>query len=178
MGPAADDSDFAMERTRRISLYFNGRYFDHTPDTVLTSFMTGDIYDHKSTSATFNPRLWIISVRLFSRPWRSRIWVVQEATAQTATVFMCGVHSLNWDDIQFASCAIRDLENKFEYEKLPDMPPPSEMTNLWHFSDILDFKPWLLRVLNRLRSFGASDPRDKAFAPLGLASDVVIENRL
>jgi hypothetical protein len=43
-GPLAGDRDFVMERTRMISLHFNGRSVERTPDTVVKSFRIGDIY--------------------------------------------------------------------------------------------------------------------------------------
>ncbi|KAI0160504.1 heterokaryon incompatibility protein-domain-containing protein [Xylariaceae sp. FL1272] len=36
---------------------------------------------------------------VFSRPWFTRVWVVQELALSRNAVFLCGVHKMNWADI-------------------------------------------------------------------------------
>lgn len=39
-------------------------------------------------------------VNFFSRPWFSRVWVVQEFSPGRDVTFMCGQHSFRWEKIE------------------------------------------------------------------------------
>jgi Heterokaryon incompatibility protein (HET) len=115
----------------------------------------------------------------FTRAWFRRVWIVQEIGAARDAILLCGQDSISWRDMcracdwmetliartstrnayidcQFRRCrGIRQVFN-------PNKPSSEKVPFKWN----------LLLLLTHFSSFGATDPRDKVYGLLGLASDV------
>jgi hypothetical protein len=88
LGPAADDSDFAMDiladhKTR------NQRFYRWKVPRVGPE-------DPYFASALFN-RSYSALLSLFSRHWWRRAWIIQEVATQRPLELVCGFKAVSWD---------------------------------------------------------------------------------
>lgn len=100
---------------------------------------------------------------LFERPWWYRSWIIQEFLKAQEAIFLCGSVTLNWGEII----------------KIVEAFSPEEQ---WHDQKYRHIVSFLLSknskcgivLRNLMICFGhsqATDPRDKIYAFLGIASD-------
>ncbi len=114
----------------------------------------------------------------FTRAWFRRVWIVQEIAAARDAILLCGQVSISWQDLcraydqidrlisrtstrnpyidcQFQRCrAIRKLFG-------PNKPSSEKAKLKWN----------LLFLLNNFSNYGATNPRDKVYGLVGLASE-------
>ncbi|KAF1847250.1 uncharacterized protein K460DRAFT_55871 [Cucurbitaria berberidis CBS 394.84] len=111
-------------------------------------------------------------VSLFKREWFSRVWIIQEVAMAKEVQLTCGSQSASWDDFVKAYFFMNTLNLI--------MPDPAGSTPslirvhgviLSRESRVLHHTRDLLGILLRSRSSLATDPRDKIFALLGLATN-------
>ncbi|KAH7082693.1 heterokaryon incompatibility protein-domain-containing protein [Paraphoma chrysanthemicola] len=104
---------------------------------------------------------------LLNRPWFERVWVIQEVARSKSAIVICGTRAVAWD------CFTR-------WPTRQACLPVSDV--LWsdYIPGVLNYNSGfasstgteaLLRTLRETRAAGATDPRDKVFALLGLLSD-------
>ncbi|KAF4637006.1 hypothetical protein G7Y89_g1055 [Cudoniella acicularis] len=119
---------------------------------------------------------------LFKRPYWSRVWVVQELVNASNTLFVCGTEKITEDALHHS---LRLLRNFRRYQILKvgqDTSASQSQTSsiisieTQHPIKLLKFRratgPFpLIYLMRSLRTFGATDPRDKVFALLGIAGD-------
>lgn len=123
-----------------------------------------------STLPLYNNEAWNHLDRFFSRPWFSRVWVIQEAVmALRDPVVLCSFHQLPLLDIItvcsfLEKCQPRSLKNWRH-----------NILNIKFCKEALQ-KVALFKILQAAQGFGATDPRDKVFALLPL-SDASLELR-
>jgi hypothetical protein len=131
--------------------------------------LTPDWYE-KATSVSYG--------FLFGRPWWSRIWVLQEVLlapkingGDRKVEFILGDNKLHWRDVQNMGDILEALsERNWRF-----VPHTNRTTRavwrvllLWDkFGAIMDIKELLMFT----QHWNATDPRDKLFALLHLASD-------
>jgi hypothetical protein len=111
---------------------------------------------------------WLSLKQLLSRSWFSRVWIIQEIAFASSIIVLCGNLSFPWEDCVEA-CEF------LSYSVVNDLQTPSEIPFTGANADILSqFQQLksadLLNVLLYTRPFEASNPRDKIFAVLGLAT--------
>ncbi|KAI0380331.1 heterokaryon incompatibility protein-domain-containing protein [Hypomontagnella monticulosa] len=112
-----------------------------------------------------DPKTWASMSWLFSRPWLSRLWVIQEVHSNREVQMLCGSTQVSWDVVALgASYILRH----------------SKIYLQWGFSEsyyanayYMRRRYWLERVtlaslLNWGRSFDASDPLDRVYALMGM----------
>ena len=121
---------------------------------------------------------------LFKRPYWSRVWVVQELVSASKVLFVCGTQTVTEEVLHHSLRLLRNFR-RYEILKVGQDTSPSEhqrasLVSIDNHDPIalLKFRraraagPFpLVYLLRNLRSFGATDPRDKIFALLGVASD-------
>ena len=118
----------------------------------------------------------------FSRPWFSRVWVLQEATASTNTFLICGKFGIPFDVL------IRGVfieQAKLDYLHLS--PASMNATTLQAIEQGIQGVAIITKIkssrdqqapiafldlLEMCRSCNATDPRDKIYALLGLMPDI------
>lgn len=110
--------------------------------------------------------------RIFGRRWWKRIWIVQEVVAARELVVMCGKTLFQWQFLDSICIAIR----------LSEFTPTSQAQHLRrslyrNFTALNDFRRHrgfmpLTRYLQCTRDYRATDPRDKLYALLGVATDL------
>jgi hypothetical protein len=115
---------------------------------------------------------------LFSRPWFSRVWVIQEAALASKNICHCGDFSIDLEDVLRA---ITWLDHKHLHidRRLVYCQRMRSARDLWYLVDhehgwfytpsrgnkVPDL-PYLTNLSSR---FDATDPRDKLYAIIGLA---------
>ncbi|OIW27962.1 HET-domain-containing protein [Coniochaeta ligniaria NRRL 30616] len=114
---------------------------------------------------------------LLSRPWWTRVWIMQEAIVAQKLTFMCGEHTASWESVGK------------KYKKQTKTSRSVSPFGIWTdpagelFDDIYGvidgFRTgWatkkydisLYRLLSEFRRLQCTDPRDRVFAFLGLVS--------
>jgi hypothetical protein len=120
------------------------------------------------------PELWHRGLHdIMTRPWFSRIWVVQEAALSRKATIICGTHEMSWtNDLTSVRAFARSI-------KLASMSPAWFETdlkdvNMDGFLGLLDLQlrqansseelpsPDILDVAYAMRHRNATDPRDSA----------------
>lgn len=119
---------------------------------------------------------WRMLANLFSRPWFSRVWVIQEAIMAKAetTVVQCGHETITWKDlVKVAQVA---------YVYLPRLLLGMELAlQGWPIEHVRDFHkikkarkhgvdPGLNTLVLRHKMYKATNPRDKLYAMLNMTT--------
>lgn len=116
-------------------------------------------------SVQTNPRIWKSLRWFFSRPWFSRLWVIQEANAGPMVRALCGNNSVDWH-------AITLIAELFVRKADANSDQHLTRTYIWHAAAMryCEFRQRgvLVEMLDFARNFLASDERDKIYALLGL----------
>ena len=127
---------------------------------------------------------WAALESLFRRPYWKRIWIVQEITNAQSVEIHCGPNSLSWQTID----RIELNKKNFQDPSLP-LRTAQRYTDLFakgSIRRIMNQRKWtrhwvrsrgwehnstsFINLLERFRDFNSTDPRDKVYALLGLAS--------
>ncbi|RDW57305.1 hypothetical protein BP5796_12755 [Coleophoma crateriformis] len=110
---------------------------------------------------------------LLSRPWWSRVWVIQEAVVNSDVRILCGHSQVSWTTFMAFTQGI--------YRSKPLLKAPLDETIKYHraieraFSrnQFMHQSPQkFLNLLLQYRGLDSSDPRDNVYALLGLASNM------
>ncbi|KAF4820727.1 Heterokaryon incompatibility protein 6, OR allele [Colletotrichum siamense] len=158
LGPAADDSDVAMEKLAVLS---RSTVYSRMPSVP------------PETAAAIG--------NLFNRPWWTRVWIVQEVCwgalgdgLMTVTV-RCGSKSISWHDLVLACGRIKVHETSL-HQSIPHVESVLHLESVrWGGEHIYtkgnttgfdqnDF----LQLVAKYRHFDATDPRDKIYALQGM----------
>ena len=138
-----------------------------------------DIWDKQQMDAMGLPHFpsfaWEALARLFERPYFRRTWVVQEIVVASDTIIKCGSFTINWECVEYiarsllATGWIRALKKVYGPNCIPNYV--QTISNIKASFSELKGGPGiqLSLLLNASRRFGATDPRDKAIALVGLA---------
>ncbi|KAK4460580.1 heterokaryon incompatibility protein-domain-containing protein [Cladorrhinum samala] len=120
-------------------------------------------------------------VKLLSRPFFRRVWIVQEiGKGGSRVVVQCGAHRITWTQLVEA-CALAIIVGALAYSPtvaefiiMIDAARGSERCNLYERE--LEASISLLHLLCRYRQFDSTDPRDKVFALLNLTDDALTKD--
>ncbi|KAF2257736.1 hypothetical protein CC78DRAFT_549686 [Lojkania enalia] len=200
LGPAAEDSDLAVDwivqfGTRSYNLgigmtpelrlrHLLSRFEDNKalPSDDLTSFLRELNAQLFTTDPTSSMRLCEALSKILKRPYWGRIWVVQEVVSARTIIFMCGKARITETAMHHALRLLRNFRHYVTTMRVslnvrqPVMEPSiihvdtQDPINLLKTRRAAASLP-LIHLLRTHRKFYASDPRDKVFALLGLASD-------
>ncbi|KAI1160833.1 heterokaryon incompatibility protein-domain-containing protein [Nemania serpens] len=113
-------------------------------------------------------------MRLASRPWFSRCWVVQEAALARDAIMLCGTSSLDWDffywGFRFIVLLRRGTSGEPERIATSNLHLMRTLRQKRHGVDRNDQVEHLdlLQLLWNVRQLDATDPRDKVYSVLGL----------
>ncbi|KAL8834330.1 MAG: hypothetical protein Q9176_007558 [Flavoplaca citrina] len=166
LGPEAEDSNIAMAAIERM-----GGSFDSVTMKLQDACNVPDV-DISDTA-------WQALARLFRRSWYKRIWILQEVSASENVIVVCGPQSVPWTTFCFAAAYIHYRAGR-EPSPLPLKDsgyeaPFTLCTFLYDRTISEDSRQrdtGLLRLLTQFRHCKATNPRDKVYAFLGMASDM------
>ena len=141
-------------------------------------------------SATHDAWLGILS--LWRKPWWTRTWVIQEATMPekltslyvpglwmkpvlSKVVFLCGWSYIPWDDLWSATVVAGRLESSpdIDTDFMKDSAERCRHLGRYRNQRLQGQELSLLELMQTFRVTECQDPRDKVYAPLGLASSPV-----
>ncbi|KAI1124898.1 heterokaryon incompatibility protein-domain-containing protein [Nemania abortiva] len=147
---------------------------------------------NKEKEIYFCGELLDVEIDVLARPWFRRLWVLQEAVVSKALSIQCGLRRISWDDFCKAVLltprysdqygfnlnrtgqieTVRDIfQARCEYHALHGMghllPSWSSQVQM-RKRNTLD----ILNLLQRTRLHQTSDPRDKIYGLLGVASGI------
>jgi hypothetical protein len=136
-------------------------------------------------------------VKLLSRPWFSRRWVIQEVALSKKATMICGSRGLTFSDFADAVEVIRSrlAEVRIPYQQSPYYPAyeglldqletSSSIRLLYTVKDlflrtgsgtIIDRTTKLETLVSDLREFATTDRRDVIYALLGMATETTQED--
>ena len=188
LGVAADGSDQLIKRMRDVCEMAMGleRAVPGSWTDVMSKVVTSSEEDATFALAAMVPFL--------SRPWWSRIWVVQEIAAATTVHFYCGHRRITDLEMHVSvacflsmldTCSTKPLSTRSEYEcqaaLMRDFSIRMSIVNELP-SIRAGLEPGFLRLIDRLRQWymtdpsrgtvmEASDARDFVFSLLGICRD-------
>ena len=137
------------------------------------------IWDKQQMNAMGLPRFpsfpWEALARLFERPYFRRTWVVQEVVVASDIIIRWGSFTFSWEHVEYVARSllatgwIRALKKVYGSNCIPNYV--QTIGNIKASFSELRGGPGipLSLLLNASRGFGATDPRDKAIALVGLA---------
>ena len=120
---------------------------------------------------------WKAMQALLSRPWFSRIWIIQEIVLSSDVVVMLGIYHFSWKLVTDCVYAYLELGLGFWHATLPQDPTVvqsfvnSKTSVLGLLRVENDSQRRFIKLLSSFRKCHSSDLRDKVYALLGLADD-------
>lgn len=135
-------------------------------------------------------RSWLAICAIWQRQWWNRTWVYQEATvpesdkaiffrgvsvirAQSRVVFLCGSSMFTWSQLRTTAHFANHLLSSKRQNTLLLKGATIPFENIWNLRiRRAQERPLsLLELLQIFRRTECKDPRDKVYAPLGLAAE-------
>ena len=107
---------------------------------------------------------WNAFKRVITRPWFTRMWIIQEVGLAPAVTVMCGELEINWDLLVRASRFL--MSGHFE-ERLDYLCAVGHIGDINRVYKGRSYETTFIYVLDQVREQNSSDPRDKVFALLG-----------
>ncbi|KAE9977193.1 hypothetical protein EG328_002158 [Venturia inaequalis] len=101
--------------------------------------------------------------RFLSRRWFNRVWVIQEVAMAHSAFVLVGDQIVLWD--KFSEGLLRDLK-RVQLKGVPTIPPPLRVGTFFYRKD-----HDLMSLLIATQRCSSTDPRDKMYALLALASE-------
>ncbi|KAI0189593.1 heterokaryon incompatibility protein-domain-containing protein, partial [Xylaria flabelliformis] len=174
LGPEKNDSELALKLINHFpSFDCEGGHSQPKPGSFTWMRSTDMEQMEHDLGNNKTRKMWLAVSYLFERAWWNRTWVVQEATIAKDIVFVCGNATIDWWSIWVL------LENLWAHSDWTTRVIPNggtllltsapARTILWMRQKQGTFD--LLQALYHLRPFQVSDPKDKIYGILGLASD-------
>ncbi|EEU33466.1 uncharacterized protein NECHADRAFT_98482 [Fusarium vanettenii 77-13-4] len=159
LGPAADDSTLAVTSLGRLGAqveYLRGGLMCPSPGCTQPNWYKSDY------EIPFDLATWESIHRLISRPWFTRLWIIQEAQlASEKSVVQCGGDQVPWPVLRRAIICLFLKKSG---------PPTGMVRQLRYAMDCTQFlRGMSVDRLLQMSSFRAcSDPRDKIYGMLSV----------
>ena len=162
-------------RARRVHIWLGleGRYTRQTLD-AMTKIKFGDL----DAKIALSDRTFMDGLEeLLSRPWFSRLWVVQEAIVATTSLLHCGNRNILFRNLKRSIADLLD-NSLFDRQSVPDnLDEPSRLTLITAPTSIFETHDLytgnqsdmdaMLNVIDDACWKRASDDRDRIYALLG-----------
>lgn len=114
----------------------------------------------------YNSNDWNALIRLFRRPWFQRVWVIQEVATNRQVDVVCGKKQIEWVVLALVATWLEDNDHYFSTQL-----PTVNLRGVYNAAFMYDKTQYHDRawpkLLDRGRSFQASDPRDKIYGLIG-----------
>lgn len=168
LGPAADNSHLALDLVAKLSNIREQRHKfcnygvilrEHLPGLGLPDFLEPD---------------WAALNSLLSRSWFNRVWVIQEVAVSRNCIVRCGDREISWFVMANAARTIHEAQLMVVFNE-----GYKHVCRLQAFQEVIAAGKELPLVTLLLSNQAclATDARDKIFAMLGMASDVIQPGR-
>lgn len=131
--------------------------------------------ERPQSSAKFD---WSSLIPAIQSPWFTRVWCIQELILASNPMIVTRDSVISWDEFGKAALALRRQFNAYRMETQHQSNESIE--NFYFLHDMRERhrmrrkkRHSLLELMFLTRGFQATDPRDKLFALIGLAGDVL-----
>jgi len=117
---------------------------------------------------------WMALGRFFKRPYWRRTWIVQECTTQATTTYICGTMAIASRTFEIAEVVFLGCLLNRGSESLESITGFEQIMRRTSFKRFRTQSPQgvnLLKVMDKLREFEASDARDKVYACISVSND-------
>jgi hypothetical protein len=173
LGPAADDSDLAMEAVSALNAA--ATYTSNENSTVLLTQAP-----LVQTLAHLRPGVWAALYHLFTRAYWSRIWIIQEISqGQDTLPVLCGTKTVMWKTLHTAMLVLYNDQITAARLIEADLGRDSKDLASRGFSRIGTIERCrlacmkgqsvdILKILDSLPTSNSTDPRDKLYALVGI----------
>ena len=184
MGGSKEDLErFKWDDFDWIGPHVNPEYFESDPNVEVEIRNRSDAMAAYMKSlkrldpSTVNEAGWVALDRFFNhRQWWMRTWVIQEVANAQAVSLSCGTKSIEWDSLMHLVIHTPDpnharLRALLQKSGAAALVSQREATREAHRAMGFELESRsFLKLLIDFRAFKATDPRDKVYALLGLAS--------
>ena len=174
LGSEADNSNMALDKMMEITRWLDDRKAAlGSLSSVLSYISEEDVFGPPDKPNNFQE--WTVALkRLFNRDWWFRMWVIQEATANSNTTLVSGSRAIPFDTVGATALYLGHLFMRPGLEGLHAIGHGGG-SRIFQFKALRhlpgrDFS--LLSLLAVTRKSEATDSRDKVFAMLPFATDV------
>lgn len=200
LGPAADNSDVAMEWIQNFGSLAHSFRIGSKPELMLLRLLDAlettpeKLPDNNQlktflkqvisqlTSESHDVDITRTALRdLFRRPYWSRVWIIQEVAHAKSIKFVCGDKSITEDAFHHSLRLVRNFRQFRNIRKGYQVKAQGSgsavfPTNTQNPINLLKIRRApgplpLIYLVRMLKFFKAGDPRDRVFALLGLAAD-------
>jgi hypothetical protein len=164
LGESRDGSDRAFDHLYRKASEMRPPPTQTQRDDSGHEYASGNIDPQISIATDISPE----EIALLSRPWWSRIWVVQEIAVAQDVLVQCGKLTICWDVLRKAYAGPHSIYSLCRSHS--DQTLPSIFRKLDLVREIMSRggRIELLDLMAGYRYCQATDPRDKIFALMGL----------
>ncbi|KAF6817868.1 heterokaryon incompatibility protein [Colletotrichum musicola] len=122
-----------------------------------------------------NNESWDALRWLLSRPWFTRVWCVQEIVLARSSRVHVGSRSFDWEKLGVTAAWFSEQNLASDYDVTRELQGVSweNAYGMFDTSEISELS--FLEILTTFRDFDATNPRDKVYGLLGLASEEALE---
>jgi hypothetical protein len=174
LGDSKDTDEAALELMEQVDNVFQDPKVSKTPNYHYIPVRRLGLPDGNSPS-------WPAPSSFLARPWFTRIWVIQELVSARQLTIQCGRHSVQ-PEVLFrvaallhrqANLAVNLASSEPKHRKTPHDEGVTTAIQLGAMKERMDNgdRDELIELCSYARRFKATDPRDKVFVLVGLASD-------
>ncbi|KAH6972338.1 heterokaryon incompatibility protein-domain-containing protein [Ilyonectria sp. MPI-CAGE-AT-0026] len=179
------DQDNNAEKTQQVrimgEIYSNARrvliWLGNEPRTEKSLNLLVETFKNRDKMPVREDPDWDTVLHLFSNQWFRRVWCIQEVVLAKKPVVLSGNSSVEWETFVNAGRWVRNnsflrttsREHTKTLEHLDVLQKMRDTRKNTHWLE----RHSLLQLVFLTRGFEATDPRDKLFALVGLASDVM-----
>ena len=161
LGAIDDEQDRVYSTVSRLTELFNRRPIPETENTVRTAIIQDEPWVLHTDEAICD---------LLDRRWFSRVWIIQEITCSQKVEIIWGSRLIDFEDLQVIVEQYRRLRSTLKsrgIQGFANVGYIESMRNLIKKGGELSFHTALWQGFN----FDSTDPRDKAYALLGLVNE-------
>ncbi|KAH7196324.1 heterokaryon incompatibility protein-domain-containing protein [Fusarium flagelliforme] len=170
LGEEENDSSVAMNMLSKLANVWSA-YRDHNinPGRALNCIPNA-----------FELAIWTAIRHIFMRAWWARLWIYQEVILARSITLSCGQNSLDWEDLVNVFRLLASLlspQNAL-YLGVLDTGPVLLVAEMPNWTTLVVNRAWstqlppnMLHLLRSCSTRECTDPRDRFYAMLGLASD-------
>lgn len=171
LGPALDDGDFILEKLEGLAQIVRTAATDPTRIRMVDALQIsiGQVLQLLHADMAEAQRFWDGLQDLFNRSWWSRTWILQETASSSRKIFFCGDRA--FDDVGLHAALILARNVASEYLTVQNFHS-DYAAGVFIFEKNCRDDSRLLNLLGLCRSAVSTDPRDKVYGVLGLATDL------
>ncbi|KAH7079379.1 hypothetical protein BKA63DRAFT_265764 [Paraphoma chrysanthemicola] len=177
LGSQGPEDMFGIELMEDLYKNCHGEQYD--PNAGIYDFHDFDCESRGVPNCQFNST-WVALFKILSNPWFGRVWVIQELLMAQKSVMWKGSLELSTNVVLWMAMMVGRHRNLYEqYDITMGSPQASALMARNIAESYFDFKikgplP-IYDTLSRHLGMGATDPRDRFFALVGISTGIAAD---